>query len=176
MSVQPSFSRSAKDAIHATEGLPAADDSVPTTRGDPGPTAPHRHTAWATHRARIGKFVLSGGLAAVINTSLTYLLSRAGTDPHIAFSVGFVSALAVRFFVDRHLVFAASDQRIAGQIPRYAAACLASYLVSAGLFSLFLDVAGLSEAASFVLAVVLSTAVGYLSIKLALTGRRSVRA
>lgn len=105
-----------------------------------------------------------------------FLLSRFAVDPHLAFTVGFGLAVLARFFVDRHFVFQATTGAVAGQFPRYVAACLFHYGISAGFFALFLDIFGWRQSVAFVMAVGLSTIASYIAINFALTGRLRTQA
>jgi putative flippase GtrA len=122
--------------------------------------------------ARIVKFLLSGGLAALIHSTGMYMLLALRLGPHLAFLGGFTIAVVIRFFVDRHIVFEATHWNWRAQLPRYAIACVLAYLVSATLFYLFFDVIHLHIALAFVLSIVLTTMFAYAALNFALTGLR----
>lgn len=120
---------------------------------------------------RLAKFALSGGFATVVHSAGMYAFSLAGFGPHIAFFLSFAFAVTSRFFVDRRLVFGVAAGGLA-QFGRYVLACCATYLVSASLFSVLLDVLGLHPALAFGASVLLTMVLGYATIGLALTGSR----
>jgi putative flippase GtrA len=120
---------------------------------------------------RLAKFALSGGFATVVHSVGMYAFSLASFGPQTAFSLSFTFAVTSRFFVDRRLVFQVKAGGLA-QFGRYVVACSVTYIMSASLFSLFLDVLGLRSALAFGISVLLTTVIGYVTTGVALTGGR----
>jgi putative flippase GtrA len=118
---------------------------------------------------RLGRFLLSGGLATLVHSGVMSLLIALAIGAHLAFLGGFVTATIARFFVDRHFVFRAKGKMTA-QFPRYLAGCVLTYFVSAGLFFLFHDVLYLMIPVAFVLTIAIATVVGYVLLNFALAG------
>jgi putative flippase GtrA len=133
-------------------------------------TAVPLHCDEAVIPLRVVKFLLSGGFAALVHSAGMYLLLSLTVGPHTAFLGGFVIAVVIRFFIDRHIVFEATQRGMAAQFLRYATACLLTYIVSATLFYLLFDVAYLHVVLAFTLSVVLTAIFAYAALNFALTG------
>lgn len=110
---------------------------------------------------KLGKFAVSGVVATLVHGAGMYLYAALGLGPHLAFFLGFVGAVVVRYFVDTSFVF---RPKASGpvQFGRYVVACVLSYAVSATLFATAIDMLALNTAVAFVLSVALTTTAGYL--------------
>jgi putative flippase GtrA len=121
---------------------------------------------------RVIKFLLSGGLATLIHSGGMYVFVSLALGPHAAFLGGFIIAVVIRFFIDRHIVFEATQGKMLGQFPRYALACVLTYLVSASLFYLLFNIVHFPIVVAFTLSVALTAIFAYASLNFALIGTR----
>lgn len=86
---------------------------------------------------RFGRFVATGGIAAVVNVGLRILFNLA-MPYEMAVAVAYLIAMALAFTLSKLFVFAAADGATSGQFIRFALVNLVSlcivWVVSVGLY------------------------------------------
>ncbi len=98
-------------------------------------------------------FAVAGGVATVVNYTLFLLLYSAGISYLLASAVGYVSGIAISFFINLRLVFR-PEERSRGIFARYAVAYLLALFVQLGLLELLVRVGLIPELANAVAIVV----------------------
>lgn len=115
----------------------------------------------AGHFVRLSRFVGSAAAATITHLAIMYAVSALTNNVHLAFAAGFLGGVLLRYFVDRYFVFQAKRGQHRHYLPRYLLACGITYVVSASLFALFLDIFGWPTTIAFGSSVILTTLVGY---------------
>lgn len=84
-------------------------------------------------RTQLARFVLTGGLAAVVDYGLLLALSAAGLDPRIGKALSFVAGTTTAYLINRRWTFQAgpSKRRFAAVVVLYAV----TFAVQVGLFA-----------------------------------------
>lgn len=111
------------------------------------------------------RFLISGGIVAIISLSLTTTLRLTGTPFQIAFAVGYVCGIAVHFGLHRYFTFASVESYALGarsQAQRFVATVVIQYLVIAGGVALLSPLLGVPDLAVYFALIVLMSGANFL--------------
>ncbi len=94
--------------------------------------------------ARVMRFIISGGLAAVVNLALLYIFTDVFAIWYIiSAALSFLLAFVVSFMLQKYWSFKSSDHsRIGTQLPLHLTVAVTNMVVNIGLIYLFVEVAG----------------------------------
>jgi putative flippase GtrA len=122
-----------------------------------------RRSAFFSHPAV--RFLISGGIVAVVSLSLTTTLRLTGTPFQLAFAVGYVCGIAVHFCLHRYFTFASVERYALGarsQARRFIATVVIQYLLIAGGVALLAPLLGVPDLVVYFALIVLMSVGNFL--------------
>ncbi len=111
------------------------------------------------------RFLISGGIVAVVSLSLTTTLRLTGTPFQLAFAVGYVCGIIVHFGLHRYFTFASVETYALGarsQAQRFVATVVVQYLLIAGGVALLAPLLGVPDLAVYFTLIVLMSVGNFL--------------
>lgn len=110
-------------------------------------------------------FILGALIGSGVMFGVYYLLLALGVPYAWSYAAGFAASIVANFFVNKYIVFRASQQsgkQAAGSFAKTAAVYGVAFVMSELLLRLFVETAGMSDKIAPLLAAFLTTPVNYL--------------